>query len=86
MYLLSWVLYGTIVGILAKYFNQGEDPIGFIPTLLTGIAGSFIGGLLNWLLGFSTALFAPSGLIMSVIGGVVFCWLYKKYNLKQYFE
>lgn len=86
LWLLTWMIYGLIVGSLAKFFHTGPDPLGFFPTIGIGIAGSYIGGMINWLLGWGESMFEPSGILMGVVGGVVFCWIYKKYNLSQYVE
>jgi uncharacterized membrane protein YeaQ/YmgE (transglycosylase-associated protein family) len=79
-FILSWIVYGLIVGLLAKALHPGEDVVGFFPTIGVGIAGSYIGGFINYLLG-GTHAFYPSGILMGVIGGVIFCWLYRRYRL-----
>ncbi len=44
MGILSWILMGLIVGVLAKFIMPGDDPGGIIVTILIGIAGAFVGG------------------------------------------
>jgi uncharacterized membrane protein YeaQ/YmgE (transglycosylase-associated protein family) len=77
-FLLSWMVYGIVVGIIAKAIHPGEDPVGFLPTILIGILGSYAGGLISWLLGFGT-LGSPSGILMGVLGAVIVLWLNRKY-------
>jgi len=79
-YILSWLIYGLIVGLLAKAIHRGPDPIGFLPTILIGIAGSYIGGFINWMIGRGHSMFEPSGIIMGILGGVLFCFAYAKYK------
>ena len=79
-WLISWLVFGLIVGLLSKWLHPGEEPVGFLPTLGIGVAGSFIGGFASWLVGFGTSPLAPAGLIMSVVGGVLFCYIYQAYN------
>ena len=43
MGILSWIVMGLIVGVLAKFIMPGNDPGGIIITILIGIAGSFVG-------------------------------------------
>lgn len=74
--ILGWIIYGLIVGLLAKLFHPGEEPAGFGSTLLIGVAGSFMGGFINYVLGKGTSPFSSSGIIMGVVGGVVCCFLY----------
>ncbi len=86
LYLMCWLLYGLIVGLFAKILHPGEDPIGFLPTIGIGVAGSYIGGFINWLMGSGMSPFSPSGLLMGVIGGVIFCWIYRRYRLNRFFQ
>ena len=77
--LLCWFVYGLIVGSIAKYLHPGPDPEGILPTVGIGVAGSFVGGFLSWLLfGFGGPLH-PAGLVFGVIGGVIFLWAYHKF-------
>lgn len=85
LFLLSWLVYGFIVGTVAKLLHPGEDPIGFWPTVGIGIAGSYIGGFINFLLGHGS-VFSTSGLLMGVIGGIVFCFIYSKYHLNKFMQ
>jgi len=80
-WLLSWIIYGLIVGLIAKAIHPGDDPVGCLPTIGIGVAGAYIGGLFSWLLG-RGELFEPSGIIMGIIGAVVFLWLYRQYVTK----
>ncbi len=86
LYLLSWLIYGLVVGLLAKALHPGEDPIGFLPTVGIGVAGSYLGGFLNWLLGAGTNPFGGSGILMGTIGGVIFCWMYRRWRFNRFFE
>jgi len=47
MGLLSWILLGLIVGVLAKWIMPGPDPGGVFVTVLIGVAGAFVGGLIG---------------------------------------
>ncbi len=81
--LIGWVIYGLICGLCAKALHPGDDPVGFLPTLGIGVAGSFIGGAINWVLGYGNTPFQASGLIMGIVGGVIFCFAYSKYKLSK---
>lgn len=83
--ILYWVLFGLFVGLIAKALHPGDDPVGFVPTIGIGIAGSFIGGGINWLIGAGPA-FGTSGMLMSIIGGVIFCYAYSRYKLGEYLK
>ena len=80
--ILGWVAFGLVVGLMAKLLHPGDDPIGFLPTVGIGIAGSFIGGLIHSLLRGSFNLMEPAGFAWSVVGGVLFCYAYSHYKSK----
>jgi uncharacterized membrane protein YeaQ/YmgE (transglycosylase-associated protein family) len=80
-----WTLYGLVIGLCSKALHRGEDPQGFLATIGIGVAGSYIGGFINFVIGGGSP-FQASGIIMGIVGGVIFCYLYSKLNLKQYLE
>jgi len=47
MGIISWMIMGLIVGALAKFIMPGDDPGGIVVTILIGIAGAFLGGLIG---------------------------------------
>lgn len=82
--LLVWAVFGLIVGLIAKALHPGNtEPIGCLPTIGVGIAGSFVGGGLNWMLGFGSSPFAPAGFVMSVVGGILFLVAWRWWALKN---
>jgi len=80
--IVGWLIYGLLVGIIAKALHPGDDPIGFLPTVGIGVIGSYIGGLVNWLIGNGGSPFQSSGIFMGIIGGVACCWAWRYYKLK----
>jgi uncharacterized membrane protein YeaQ/YmgE (transglycosylase-associated protein family) len=76
MGILSAILIGLIVGIVAKFVTPGRDPGGFWITLLLGLGGSVVGGYLGQLLGIYR-MGEPAGFIGSVIGAVVLLLIYR---------
>lgn len=80
--LISWLVFGLFVGAVSKKLHPGDEKInGWIPTLLVGVAGSYTGGLISWVLGFYRG-FHPAGLIFSILGGVLFLFVWNKLNAK----
>ncbi len=75
MNIIGWLLFGLIVGAIAKFLMPGRDPGGWIVTILLGIAGSFIGGFL------ATTLMGQSGQtagwIGSIIGAILLLFVYR---------
>jgi uncharacterized membrane protein YeaQ/YmgE (transglycosylase-associated protein family) len=74
--ILSWIVFGLIVGALAKLLMPGNDPGGIFVTILLGIAGAMVGGLLGRAMGFYEQDQA-AGYIMSIIGAIVLLALYR---------
>ena len=67
--ILGWIVFGLIIGAIAKLLMPGRDPGGIIVTMLLGIVGALLGGFL----GRSIGLYGPgeaAGFVMSLIGAV----------------
>ena len=76
MTVIGWIVFGLIVGALAKLVMPGRDPGGIIVTMLLGIAGSLLGGFLGRAMG----LYGPgqaAGFLMSFLGAVVLLMIYR---------
>lgn len=76
-----WILFGGIVGAIARYLVPGPQPMSLIMTVLLGVAGSFVGGGLyalftgNW-----NGSIDPAGWILSIIGAVIVVLAYVRFN------
>ena len=78
MGILGWILFGLVVGALAKLVMPGRDQGGIIVTMLLGIAGAVLGGFAGRALGF----YGPNeaaGFLMSFVGAVVLLALYRMF-------
>ena len=76
MGILSWIVFGLVVGIIAKLLTPGKDPGGFIVTMLLGIAGALLGGFIGRAMGFYGPS-QPAGWLMSIAGAIVLLVLYR---------
>ncbi len=84
MGILSWIILGLIVGILAKFIMPGKDPGGIFITIILGIAGSFLGGLIGSFLGLgSTNQFNIKTLLLGVVGAIILLIIYRSVKKKQ---
>ena len=73
---LGWIIFGLFVGIIAKLLMPGRDPGGFIVTILLGIAGAMLGGVIGRAIG----LYGPNqsaGFLMAVLGAILLLALYR---------
>jgi uncharacterized membrane protein YeaQ/YmgE (transglycosylase-associated protein family) len=76
MGIIAWVVFGFIVGLIARALIPGPQKLGFIVTTLVGIGGSFVGGLVGSIFsGQPVYTFNTAGLIGSVIGAIVLMFL-----------
>lgn len=81
MGILSWIVLGLIAGVIAKFIHPGEDPGGWIITILLGIVGAMVGG-------FVMSFFGSSGvnginlwsILVATLGSVICLWAYRKFS------
>jgi uncharacterized membrane protein YeaQ/YmgE (transglycosylase-associated protein family) len=74
--ILGWIVFGVVVGAVAKLLMPGRDPGGIIVTMLLGIVGAVLGGYV----GRSMGLYGPqeaAGFLMSILGAVVVLMIYR---------
>lgn len=72
MGILMWVLFGLIAGALAKFLMPGNDPGGFVVTVLLGIVGAVIGGFVGTQLGYGGVdAFNVRSMAIAVGGAVI---------------
>ena len=48
--IIGWVIFGAIAGVIARMLHPGNDAMGMVPTILLGITGSLVGGVISYLL------------------------------------
>lgn len=71
MGLLIFLLFGFIVGLLARAVLPGSQKMGIVRTTLIGIAGSFIGGLIGNLISGDALRVHSAGWIGSIVGAIL---------------
>jgi uncharacterized membrane protein YeaQ/YmgE (transglycosylase-associated protein family) len=82
MVILSWALCGLVIGLIARLLVPGPQPLGILGTILLGVVGAFLGGLLYWAINrspgepFSFSANAWHGWIFSIIGAVIVLAVY----------
>jgi uncharacterized membrane protein YeaQ/YmgE (transglycosylase-associated protein family) len=74
IFILGLILWGFIVGALARLALPGPDPMPWYATLGLGLAGSLIGGLVARVL-----IGTAGGLIFAVLGAILLLYLYRRY-------
>jgi uncharacterized membrane protein YeaQ/YmgE (transglycosylase-associated protein family) len=76
MGVIGWIVFGLIVGIVAKFLMPGRDPGGFVITAIIGIVGALLGGYLGRAIGWYQEG-EPAGFVVAVIGAIILLALYR---------
>ncbi len=75
LHIIGWIIFGLIVGIIAKLLVPGRDPGGFVTTAIIGIVGALLAG---WI-GRAVGWYGPNdsaGFLMSIVGAVILLAIY----------
>jgi uncharacterized membrane protein YeaQ/YmgE (transglycosylase-associated protein family) len=79
-----WLIVGLIAGALARLIMPGKDTMSLLATVLLGVAGSIVGGLVSWAIwGTDTTGFRPAGLLFSLIGAILLLWLWRTVSTRK---
>jgi uncharacterized membrane protein YeaQ/YmgE (transglycosylase-associated protein family) len=76
MHIIGLIMFGLVVGVVAKFLMPGRDPGGFIITAILGIVGSLVGGFLGRAMGWYRDG-DPVGFIMAVVGSIILLAIYR---------
>lgn len=80
MGILSWILFGLIAGLIAKWIHPGPDPGGFIGAILIGIVGALLGGFIASLFGLGGVdSFSIYSFLIAIGGAILVLALYRRF-------
>lgn len=77
MGILWTIVLGLVIGVIAKFLHPGKENMGFLMTILLGIAGSFLAGVVGQFFGWYRAG-EGAGFIASVVAAIVLLVIYGK--------
>jgi len=80
MGILGWILLGIVGGVIAKALLPGDDPGGFIITVIIGIVGALLGGFLARALGLGDPIdefFDVSTWLAAIVGAIILLVVYR---------
>lgn len=75
LHMIGHIIFGLVIGIIAKLIYPGKDPGGFIITALLGMAGAWLGGFIGRTLGW----YGPgdgAGFLMALVGALILLFIY----------
>lgn len=76
MGILLWIIFGLIVGAIAKYIVPGEGPGGVLGDIIVGVVGALIGGWVYSMFGHTGVTgFNIGSFICAIIGAVILLWV-----------
>ena len=79
---LSWIVCGFIIGLIARAIVPGRQSIGFLMTVILGVIGAFVGGLISSLIWGAPPEGDPDvsrmwpGWLFSIVGATLLLWAY----------
>ena len=75
--LISWAVFGLIVGAIARLLYPGRQQMSILMTMVLGVIGSFVGGFISWMFGADpeAGAFQDAGWIMSILGAIIVVWI-----------
>jgi len=72
MGILAWIVFGLIVGLVAKFLVPGEGPGGILGDIVVGIIGALVGGFVYGLFGHTGVTgFNIGSMICAVVGAII---------------
>ena len=77
MGIVSTIIVGLVIGVVAKLIHPGKESMGFFMTILLGVAGSFSASVVGQFFGWYRAG-EPAGFIASVVAAIVLLVIYGK--------
>ena len=83
LFILMILVSGLIIGGLARWIMPGPDPMSIGKTILLGISGSIVGGLIATLLRLSPTVHPFWIFLLEVGGAVIVLWVFKHYGQRQ---
>lgn len=74
--IFGWIIFGVVVGAIAKLLMPGRDPGGIIVTMVLGIVGAVLGGVAGRAIGFYGPG-EPAGFLMALLGSLLLLGIYR---------
>ena len=78
--ILGYIVGGAVIGVLARFIKPGADPMGWILTILLGVAGAAIGGYVAGMLGMTSTLVMWA---IAIIAAIVLLFVYEMVRKKS---
>lgn len=77
--IIGWIIFGFIVGAIARFLLPGEQRMGWIMTTVLGVVGSFVGGGIWWVIFNGQGAMEYGGFVTATLGAMLVLYLYTKF-------
>lgn len=78
--ILGYIIGGAVIGVLARFFKPGADPMGWIMTILLGILGAVAGGYIADVLGVSNGILVW---VIAILAAIILLFIYQMISGKK---
>jgi uncharacterized membrane protein YeaQ/YmgE (transglycosylase-associated protein family) len=76
MHFILFLIFGLVIGALARLMVPGKETGGWGVSLLIGVAGSYLGGFVGRAIGLYSSYESRGGWIMSLLGAIALAFIY----------
>jgi uncharacterized membrane protein YeaQ/YmgE (transglycosylase-associated protein family) len=83
MHVIIFLITGLVVGALARFIVPGRESGGWLASLLVGVAGAFLGGLVGRAFGLYPSDQVTGGFIASLLGALVVAFIYHTVTVRR---
>lgn len=84
MGVFTWIIFGLVVGVIAKMIMPGNQNMGWLVTIILGIVGAYVGAFVGQLLHLGDVTgFNVGSVLLAVVGSLIVLWIYGKLTKKS---
>jgi len=73
--IFGWAVFGIFIGAIARLVWPGRHPMGLFRTMLLGVTGSVVGGMITMALRGGPEPYEPAGYLVSILGAILVLWI-----------
>jgi len=77
--ILGYIVGGAVIGVLARFFKPGADPVGWIMTIVLGALGAWLGSYVAGMLGMTSTLMLW---VIAIVAAIVLLFVYEALRRK----
>lgn len=83
MHLILFLLFGLIIGAIARFIVPGREPGGWLASMAVGVVGAYLGGFIGRAVGAYPSEQSTGGIIASLIGAIVVAFIYHAVMMRR---